>query len=173
MSRFAQALIALTIVTSVTYGVLIWLGTTGLVTKPEGMKPFDLRPMGYSFDEAQALLRGLDAEAIALYGGLLRRIDTAFPVLLALWLGAMTWWGSVGLNTWSRVILLVVPASYAIMDLAENALIGTMLRLGPDAITPDLVSRASSYTISKYVTVSVAFVVMIAMIIGKFRRNAV
>lgn len=167
MTRYAKALTALTLVTLLTYGVLVGLGVMHLVLGPERLLPFDLRMLGYSPEDAAAYLAHVEAEEVALYTGTLRRLDTVFPLLFGLWMGWVLWGLTHNMHPWSRVILLVVPASFTVMDLCENALVADMLRgreAPPDAV---LVALASSYTISKFVTLFVAFGLLLSMMLLK------
>ncbi|WP_372886634.1 hypothetical protein [Shimia sp.] len=171
MKPFAKALIALTLVTIATYGLLVGLGMAHLVLGPERLWPFDMRLLGYSEADARAYLSLMSPAQGEFYAGTLRRIDTAFPMLLGLWMGCCLWATTRNLHPWSRVILLVVPASYTVMDLCENALIADLV-LGfhtwPD---PELVALASSYTVTKFVTLLVAASLVLAMALGHLRRR--
>ena len=169
MTQYAKALIALTLVTVVTYGVLVGVGAAHLVLGDAGLKPFDLRFLGYSVSEAEAYLALLDQSEVALYTGFLRNVDTVFPLLLGLWMGWCLWGLTRAMHPWSRVILLVVPASYVLMDLCENALVAEMVRGFQSPVNGDLVALASSYTISKFVTLFVAFGLLLAMMLLRVR----
>ncbi len=48
-----------------------------------GLPAFDMRPGGYSFDEAKAFLAALSPEGKALYLDVQHKLDTAYPGLLA------------------------------------------------------------------------------------------
>lgn len=165
MKPYTKALIALSIVTFVTYGALVAVGATNLALGEKGLLPFDLRLLGYSQGEAEAYLGLLTQAQADLYTGLLRRIDTAFPMLMGLWMGGCLWGLTRHLHPWSRVILLVVPASYTVMDLCENALVSELVRGFANRPDPGLVALASSYTITKFVTLFVAFALLLAMIL--------
>ena len=165
MKSYSKSLIALSLVTFTTYGALVWVGVTNLSLGDGSLKPFDLRFTGYTLAEAQAYLALMSADQAELYTGLLRRIDTVFPMLMGLWMGWCLWGLTRRIHPWSRVILLVVPASYTVMDLCENALVADMVRQGAAELEGELVSLASSYTITKFVMLFVAFGLLIAMMI--------
>lgn len=169
MTRYAKSLTALTLVTAVTYGVLVGVGAANLVLGAEGLKPFDLRILGYSLSEAEAYLALLGMSEVNLYTGFLRKIDTVFPLLFGLWMGWCLWGLTRQIHPWSRVILLVVPASYTLMDLCENALVADLVRGFQGPVDGDLVALASSYTISKFVTLFVAFGLLLAMMLLRVR----
>ncbi len=172
MKPFAKALIALTLVTLGTYGVLVGLEMTHLVLGAERLQPFGLRILGYSQADAEAYLSLLNAEQVQLHTGLLRKIDTAFPMLFGLWLGCCLWAVTHSLHPWSRVILLVVPTSYTVMDLCENALVSELVRGFQSPPGPTLVALASSYTVTKFVTLFVAFALVLAMMIQNFKPRS-
>ena len=135
MSRYARSFAALSVITLGVYAVLVTLGLRNLVVGDPPMQPFDLRLLGYSYFEATFYLEHLSEDAIALYAGPLRALDTVFPALMGLWLGWALWGLTRNVHAWSRVILMVVPGGYVIMDLAENALISEMLHHGAGAIS--------------------------------------
>lgn len=169
MTRYAKALIALTLVTAVTYGVLVGVGAANLVLGEGGLKPFDLRILGYSAEDAEAYLSLLQQPEVTLYTGFLRNVDTVFPLLFGLWMGGCLWGLTRHIHPWSRVILLVVPASYTMMDLCENALVADLVRGFQGPLDAELVALASSYTISKFVTLFVAFGLLLAMMLLRVR----
>ncbi|MEP2532014.1 hypothetical protein [Shimia sp.] len=171
MTRYAKSLLFLSIVTLVTYLVLIVLGIRYLIVGDAGLMPFDLRFFGYTYFEATAYLAALPEASARFYTGPMRVIDTVFPALLGLWLGWALWGATRKIHAWSRVILMIVPASFILMDLAENALVGEMVDLGPTRIDDKLVALASSYTISKYVVLVVAFALLAVMIGATVNRN--
>ncbi|WP_299351625.1 hypothetical protein [uncultured Shimia sp.] len=171
MTRYTKTLSALTVVTAATYALLVGVGMAHLVLGPEKLQPFDLRPLGYSVQDAAQYLSLLNEDKAALYTGLLRRVDTLFPVLFGLWMGWVCWGLTRTLHPWSRVILLVAPASYTVMDLCENALVADMVLAFKTPPNPTLVSLASSYTVSKFVTLFVAFGLLLVMMIRKIGQS--
>lgn len=165
LKPFHKALIALTLVTLATYVLLVGLGSAHLMLGAERLWPFDMRVLGYSQADAKAYLSLLSPEQGQFYIGTLRRIDTAFPMLLGLWMGTCLWATTGNLHPWSRVILLVVPASYTVMDLCENALVADLVQGFQTWPNPELVALASSYTVTKFVTLAVALALVAAMAI--------
>lgn len=169
MKPYTKALIALSLVTAVTYAVLVGVGAVNLVLGEDNLTPFDLRILGYSPDDAEAYLALFGASEVALYTGFLRKVDTVFPLLFGLWMGWCLWGLTRQMHPWSRVILLVVPASYTLMDLCENALVADLVHGFQTPPDEALVALASSYTISKYVTLFVAFGLLLSMMLLKVR----
>lgn len=120
-----------------------------------GGQPFDLRFFGYDHAEAIAFLKALGPQGASFYANVQLRLDTAFPILYFVslsWLLASIfgWAGFAGIG---RVIVAcIVVAVPTLLDFAENAAIREMLRLGPDAVTPDLISWASACSTTKWLT---------------------
>ena len=120
-----------------------------------GGLPFDIRFFGYGHAEAVDFLRRLGPEGASFYADVQLRLDTAFPILyfIALsWLLAsiLGWAGFAGVGR--VVVACIVVAAPTLLDFAENAAIREMLRLGPDAVTADLVSWASACSTTKWLT---------------------
>jgi hypothetical protein len=120
-----------------------------------GGQPFDVRFFGYGHAEAVAFLKALGPEGASFYANVQLRLDTAFPILyfVALsWLLASIfgWAGFAGVGR--VVVACIVVAVPTLLDFAENAAIREMLRLGPDAVTPELVSWASACSTTKWLT---------------------
>ncbi len=109
-----------------------------------GLLPFDLRPSGYTFDEAKSFLAALPEDANSFYRHTqIAKLDTAYPALLAVTLFlaigllAQNW-----LKMWGWLVALVaIPG--AVFDYMENANVRLMLFLGPDNINMEIVERAS------------------------------
>ena len=119
-----------------------------------GGLPFDVRFTGYGHAEAVEFLRALGADGRAFYAGVQLRLDTAFPVLYLVSLSTLLglifgWAGFAGRGRF--LVAVVVVAVPTALDFAENAAIADMLRLGPDALTADLVSWASACSTTKWV----------------------
>jgi hypothetical protein len=107
------------------------------------MVPFDMRPFGYSPEEAARLLAALEDTGRAYY--LTRQIplDIAYPALLALTLiSANIWFGSSLPN--KRIIHFgaVLSVIAAVADYCENLGISMMLLGWPQL--PDTLVHASS-----------------------------
>jgi len=139
-----------------------------------GGQPFDIRFTGYGHAEAVAFLRTLGPEGRSFYDTVQLRLDTAFPILyfVALsWLLAaiLGWAGFAGRG---RVLVaVVVVAVPTLLDFAENAAIRDMLRLGPDAVTPDLVSWASACSTTKWLTALEGLAIAAAGVVAALLRR--
>ena len=136
-------------------GVLAGLCFAGLAVmsklwiEPPGQAIFDARLFGYDVAAVDAFLLALSPEGREIYLGPFRVLDTVFPALAALALGAVIWRQSAGLHTVARLGMLVLPASYLMMDYAENALLADIIWRGVGAVE-QTVLRASQFTTAKW-----------------------
>lgn len=145
---------ALTLVTVAVYVVLVSVGQMHLDTG-DGQQPFDLRVLGYSAAEAQAYLDALHPVQVTFYGGILRLLDTAFPMLFGLWL----FLSARALDVRPHVLIWLGPA-YALADLTENALIAQILKWHEAQVPADLVVWASAATQAKFVLLAVTLILL-------------
>ncbi len=136
-----------------------------------GLAVFDLRPGGYTFEEARAFLAALSAEGAQFYANVQHRLDAAYPALLAVTLAwsilrlAPARWG-----IW-RHLLAATAIPGMIFDYLENRDVAHMLALGPDGITPGLVETASFHSQAKAATSAVAMtILLVLLILWAFRR---
>jgi hypothetical protein len=148
-----------------------------------GAPVFDLRLLGYGFADAQDLVARLGVDGAAYYENVQHRLDSIFPVLLALslvyWLiAAARRWQGHGLPLSGAVLaaMLAVVAIANAADLGENAAVSVMLAAGPKALTPGMVHIASSFTLAKSFFSSVAYVSLLILALGPsvaalFRRK--
>lgn len=134
-----------------------------LIEAAGGLMPFDLRPFGYSAEEARAYLAAIPDEGIAIYLGPQHMLDLFFPAVLA----GMFAVGEMILFRRAIVILLVTVAILgAVLDYAENRLVTEMLK-GPDP-SDALIARASLATVGKSVAAVIGYV---ALILGGLRAG--
>lgn len=115
-----------------------------------GLTPFDMRPSGYSFEEAKAFLTALPADMTTFYRETqIGVLDTYYPALLALTLFlAIGLLAPKKLKFWGWVLALIAIPS-AVFDYMENTNINLMLFLGPDNINMEIVARASARSVAK------------------------
>lgn len=145
--------VVLTLLTVASYAVLIWVGGQQLFAGPDGLPPFDLRITGYSVEEARAYLDALHPMQIHLYVGLVRMLDSVFPLLFSIWIWVTLW----ALGAWR--VALIAPV-YLGLDLGENLLIGQMLKQGPNGLDPETVAWASALTVAKFAAVGLALIAL-------------
>ncbi|TMM55330.1 hypothetical protein [Sulfitobacter sabulilitoris] len=148
MTRATRLLWATGIMAVLCFAYLAWLSRTVLTPAP-GLAPFDAHLTGYTMAQARDYLAAISPHATLIYLGTFRLWDTVFPVLAAFTLGGVTWVQARGLRQWVRLIALLAPAGYLLMDLAENALVAELLLSGADA-TGTAILRASQFTVVKW-----------------------
>ena len=136
-----------------------------------GLPPFDMRPGGYTFDEAHEFLAALDPSGAAFYRDVQQRLDLAYPVLISatVFLGlaalAPASWGA------ARWLLACTALPIAPFDYLENAAVARMLALGKDGITPPVVEAASRWTVLKSASTTVAMsLLMLLFLLWLVRR---
>jgi hypothetical protein len=104
-----------------------------------GVKPFDIRPGGYSYAEAQAFLEIIGEQGRRYYASPELILDAFYPPLYAVSRGLALWWltmpGRVRdapLSLKTRWALIAVPALMASLDVVEKGCIAVMLWTWPD-----------------------------------------
>ncbi len=132
-----------------------------------GLIPFDLRPSGYSFEDARTFLAALDGDTITFYKTVQHRLDFIYPALLAASLSAGLLWAWRGTARWIVVGFIAFAVFGAAADYLENANVGALLAAGADAITPEMVAKANSATIAKAALTTLA---TLALLVGLLRR---
>ena len=153
MSKITLALVACAVAMVAVFATMMGWSVPRLAGYGAGV-PFDVRFGGYGHAEAVAFLKALGPDGRAFYDTVQLRLDTAFPILyfvsLSMLLGLILGWaGFAGRGRF--VVAAVVVAVPTLLDFAENAAIRDMLRLGPDAVTAELVSWASACSTTKWV----------------------
>jgi len=152
--RTAHVVVAL-IVSFMLWGVMVFGTLPYLRRTAGGLEPFDLRPFGYTPEEARALLYALSDIGRAYYADVQLQLDTAFPALYAISRGLLLLWVTAPGRTAerplplpARLALLVLPLATAWFDYFENEGIAAMLAAGPQA-GDDLIERTSLWTRAK------------------------
>ncbi len=127
-----------------------------------GLRPFDMRPGGYSAEEANALLSALGSGGRRFY--LMRQIplDLAYPALMALTLvSLLKWLGSHAVN--HRLVQIGIWCAIwaALADYLENAGICLMILTWPE-ISANTVMATSVASIAKsgFTTAAVLIVLL-------------
>jgi hypothetical protein len=154
LPRTAHVVVAL-IVSFVLWGVMVFSTLAYLRSTAGGLEPFDLRPFGYTPEEARALLYALSEVGRAYYADVQLQLDTAFPAvyafsrgLLLLWLTAAGRTANRPLPLLAHLALLILPLATAWFDYLENQGIAAMLAAGPHA-DDELIERTSFWTRAK------------------------
>jgi hypothetical protein len=136
-----------------------------------GLLPFDLRPLGYSLEEAKAFLAALSEEGRAFYRDVQHLLDLAYPALLAATLALATLllapasWGSV------RWLLAALALPGMVFDYCENRAVAGMLDAGVDGLTKEMVGAASRWTLLKSVFTAVSMGIVLLLPVARFVRS--
>jgi hypothetical protein len=148
---------ALLMASGVLWAVMFFGPLAYLAQLAGGAAPFDVRPFGYSFDEARAFLSAIGAQGRYFYGHRELPLDMLYPPLYAVSRGLALWWltmpGRVReapLPRRWRYALIAVPVVMASLDMIENLCIARMLSAWP-ALSPGLVQISSLATRAKIV----------------------
>jgi len=152
--------------TAVVYVYLVFAVGAHLKVLAGGQEAFDLRLSGYAMTDVQAYMSAMAPETPDYYTQVVRRVDTAFPVMFTAVLSIAIWFKTGG----AQRAFVFLPIAYGVFDLFENAAISAMLEAGPDGLTPEIVGVASRLTILKFATLGLA---MLALARGLIRRRAV
>jgi hypothetical protein len=152
--RTVHVVVAL-IVSFALWGVMVFWTLAYLRRIAGGLEPFDLRPFGYTPEEARALLFALSSIGRTYYADVQLQLDTAYPALYALSRGLLLFWVTAPGRTATRPIplparlsLLTLPLATAWFDFFENEGIAAMLAAGPQA-GAELIERTSFWTRAK------------------------
>ena len=134
--------------TTAIYAVMVMWSLPKISTMAGGLAPFDMRPMGYSLDEATAFLTALTDEGRTFYLSTQHWLDTFYPPLLALTL-------AIGLRIMSpvqspaiKLLLVVIPILAMLADLFENTWVSFLLN-SPGYIDAGAVEYANVGTLIK------------------------
>lgn len=150
------ALLALALSTAAVLAALLWVGVVQAMQEAGGLRPFDLRPLGYDHAAAEAYLAALTESGRARLLGPVAALDTAFPVLLGALLAGLFW-------RLGRPWLAPLPFLYTAADLWENARVRAMIAAGPEGVTPQMAEGASAVTQGKYALLVMALALLWAI----------
>src|SRR5262245_26088262 len=177
--RSAHVVVAL-IISFALWGVMMFWTLAYLRRTAGGLAPFDLRPFGYTPDEARALLYALSSIGRAYYADVQLQLDTAFPALYALSRGLLLLWVTAPGRTATRPLplvarlaLLLLPLATASFDYLENEGIAAMLAAGPQ-VSDELVERTSFWTRAKSfagLTTELVCVILAAIAFVRWRHR--
>jgi hypothetical protein len=160
--------IAYWFVFAVTLGIYLTMLTwtlPGISADAAGLVPFDMRPMGYSPDEARSFLAALGDKGRALYLGPQAQLDLVYPLVLAVVLAGAV---SVLISDWRlRGVLYVFVLGGMLADYTENTFVALMLEY-TEPVPDRLANLASKATVVKSVLTGLA---MIAVLVGLIRAG--
>lgn len=142
--------------------ILMVFGSLADIERITGVRAFDMRPTGYSYADALALISALGEEGRRVY--LMRQIplDTVYPILLAISSAGSLYWLSQSFGStvrWYRAVAVVAYLA-AIADYAENCLIVWVLNAGPN-IAEAQVTATSLASVSKSILSTIVFTTLL------------
>ena len=126
-----------------------------------GGVPFDMRPGGYSFDEALDFLITITDTGRDFYLNTQHFLDSFYPALFAATVAIALvhllprYWG------WTLATIAIVAGAF---DYLENSAVAAMLRVEPDALTQVMVSTASNWTLAKSVSTTIASLALLIVL---------
>jgi hypothetical protein len=167
--RFAfWTLVAITL--AIYASMLIWT-LPRITAAADGHVPFDMRPGGYSFDDAREFLTCLQPDGRTIYLGPQAVLDLIYPGLLAIVLTISLWTLTRSYRFVVRLFIVATPVLGSGFDYLENHAVGVMLRAELDSLTVDMVTAASRWTVLKSVFTSIAMAcVVVALCVLAIRR---
>lgn len=156
------------------YAAMVFWTVPAITREANGLLPFDLRPGGYSFSEAQAFLRALSDAGRAIYLGPQRTLDLVYPALLAtvlVWsIRAQAQAIGQRLARGLQVLGMVAAGLGMVSDYMENHAVTQMLRMGDNADRA-MAAAASGWTVAKSAATSIAMLVLLALLAWRLQRR--
>lgn len=140
------------------YGVMATWSAPYLSAEADGLRMLDMRPLGYSFEEARAYLNALSDEGRVFYLNVQHRLDLVYPAVLALSFIAAFFWAMRGPLRWGLSAVAVLGAG---ADYLENMRVAGLLRV-PEP-TVQMVADASLATVVKSGAVTLCFVALLLL----------
>lgn len=140
------------------YLAMVFWSIPLIVGQAGNQVPFDMRPMGYSLEDARSFLGALSTEGRDFYLNVQQKLDIAYPALLGLslvlglQLALRRPWGTV----FGVVALMATAADYF-----ENYLVSGLLQQSAETLDPVTVQVASFLTISKSLGHMTCFVALL------------
>jgi len=173
-----RLVIVLLVATGIFWAVLFFGTVARLQDLANGAEPFDVRWMGYNYDDAQKYLAALGPEGRAYYLVPELLLDTFFPPLYAASSVLALWWltmpGRVTDKAFPagwRSFLIAPPAAGLIFDWSENSGIAAMLGTWFD-LSPSLVRASSLATQLKLAAATITEISLIVLaVIALLRRR--
>ncbi|NIZ62133.1 hypothetical protein DL239_14215 [Sedimentitalea sp. CY04] len=142
------------------YAAMVTWTLPGIAAEAGGLTPFDMRPFGYSHDEALAFLSALTDEGRRLYTGPQKMLDAVYPAFLAIVLaGAVKHLFPRGV-LYSLMMACIVAGMAA--DYLENMRVAIMLA---GETSPDAIAAAARATVLKSSLTGIAMIVILGRLI--------
>ncbi len=126
-----------------------------------GGVPFDMRPGGYSLEDARVFLAVINNEGRDFYLNTQQLLDFFYPTLFAITVAiplvhlVPRYWG------WTLALLAIAAG---VFDYLENSAVGIMLRVEPDLVTEAMVSSANNWTLAKSISTTIASIALLVVL---------
>ena len=155
-------------VTLAVYLTMLTWTLPGISADAAGLVPFDMRPMGYTPDEAREFLAALGDKGRDLYLGPQASLDLLYPLVLAIVLAGAV---SVLIADWRlRGVLYIFILGGMLADYTENTFVALMLEY-TEPVPDRLASLASKATVTKSVLTGLAMIAILGgLILAASRR---
>ena len=145
---------------------LMVFGSLADIERITGLRAFDMRPTGYTYADALALISALGEEGRRVYLTIQIPLDTLYPALLAIASASSLHWLSQSYGSAARLYRAVAIVAYlaAIADYAENLMIIWILYTGlgvPEA----LVTAASLASMTKSFLSTIVFTTLLICLV--------
>ncbi len=152
------------------YGTMVFW-TLAEIARDAGAPAFDMRPTGYSAEEARTFLAALSNEARALYQGPQRWLDAVYPAMLALTLIWSSHWAADGGRVWLFRAVVLFALLNMLADYGENISVAALLATPVDALSDGMIARAAGFTRAKALFGTVAMTLWLILLALRARRN--
>ncbi|WP_413112565.1 hypothetical protein [Thaumasiovibrio sp. DFM-14] len=167
-----KLVLALFVAANTVYLIMVIYSIPMLMQHSGGIPIFDMSPLGYSYQDAMALLTALGEEGREVYVSLQLTLDIFYPILFALCYFSLFQWliivGRLSHRIWRYIT--VIPIFVCVLDYVENIFIWLMIRDYP-TLSESLVTTSSTFTLAKSVSTMVYFIVLTLMIIFLIARR--
>lgn len=146
----------------VTNYLIMLLWSLPLVSETAGGGvPFDMRPGGYSFDDARVFLTAISDAGRDFYLNTQQLLDVFYPTLFAITVAIALvhlmprYWG------WTLAALAIAAG---VFDHLENSAVAVMLRVEADALTESMVLTANNWSLAKSISTTIVLVALLAVL---------
>ncbi|MEP2532015.1 hypothetical protein [Shimia sp.] len=140
------------------YLVMVLWSLPFIAEQADGLVPFDMRPLGYTPEEARTFITALSEEGRVFYLDVQHMLDFIYPALLAAML-------IIGLQLvfprrWAMGLGFIALLGAA-SDYLENYMVSVMLTTPVDALSDNLVGLAQFWTLSKSAAATICSVALL------------
>ncbi len=126
-----------------------------------GAVPFDMRPGGYSFGDAQMFLSVISEAGRDFYLNTQQLLDLFYPTLFAITVAIALIHLMPRYWSWALAALAIAAG---VFDHFENSAVAVMLRVEPDALTKTMVSTANNWSLAKSISTTIVLVALLVIL---------